>query len=149
MIHKYFNGVLPEYGKLESVDHAYKDKSEAMINAVDVQMGELAFSKALQSIWEVISAGNKYIDETAPWILAKDPAMKERLGTVMYCLAESQRLVYSLLAAFMPSTAEKGLGYLGAGYPPAAESLSWGKLTGGTKIVKAEALFPRIEEKGE
>jgi methionyl-tRNA synthetase len=75
--------------------------------------------------------------------------MKERLGTVMYCLAESQRLVYSLLAAFMPATAEKGLGYLGGNYPPTVESLAWGKLSGGTKIIKAEALFPRIEEKGE
>jgi methionyl-tRNA synthetase len=132
-----------------AVDVAYREKSSAMITAVDTQMGDLAFSKALQSIWEVISAGNKYIDETAPWTLAKDPAMKERLGTVMYCLAESQRLVYSLLAAFMPSTAEKGLGYLSGDYPPTVESLAWGKLAGGTTIIKAEALFPRIEEKEE
>ncbi len=131
------------------VDKAYMEKSVAMVQTVDAQMGELAFSKALQSIWEVISAGNKYIDETAPWTLAKDPAQKERLGTVMYCMAESQRLVYSLLAAFMPATAEKGLCYLGVANPPTAESLAWGKLTAGTKIIKAEALFPRIEEKGE
>ncbi len=149
MIHKYFGGELPECGAMEAVDVAYQEKSSAMISAVDTQMGDLAFSKALQSIWEVISAGNKYIDETAPWTLAKDSAMKERLGTVMYCLAESQRLVYSLLAAFMPSTAEKGLGYLGGDYPPTVESLAWGKLAGGTTIIKAEALFPRIEEKGE
>ncbi|NVN99620.1 MAG: methionine--tRNA ligase [Geobacteraceae bacterium] len=149
MINKYFDGELPSCGALEDVDKAYMEKSTAMIGAVDTLMGELAFSKALQSIWEAISAGNKYIDETAPWTLAKDPAMKDRLGTVMYCLAESQRLVHSVLAAFMPTTAEKALGYLGCDYPPTADSLVWGKLTGGTKIVKAEALFPRIEEKGE
>jgi methionyl-tRNA synthetase len=149
MINKYFGGILPECGKMESVDTAYMEKSSAMITAVDTQMGELAFSKALQSIWEVISAGNKYIDETAPWTLAKDPAQSARLGTVMYCLAESQRLVYSILAAFMPTTAEKGLGYLGTAYPPTAATLKWGELACGTTIIKAEALFPRIEEKGE
>jgi len=149
MIIKYFNGELPECGPMSELDRTYMEKSVAMVQTVDAQMGELAFSKALQSIWEVISAGNKYIDETAPWTLAKDPALKERLGTVMYCLAESQRLVYSLLSAFMPATAEKGLCYLGVANPPTAESLAWGKLAAGTKIVKAEALFPRIEEKGE
>ncbi len=149
MICKYFDCQLPSCGPMSDLDTAYREKSVAMVQSVDSLMSELAFSKALQSIWEVISAGNKYIDETAPWTLAKDPAQKERLGTVMYCLAESQRLVYSLLAAFMPSTAEKGLCYLGTEFPPTADSLSWGKLTGGTKIIKAEALFPRIEEKGE
>ncbi|MBP1728439.1 MAG: metG [Deltaproteobacteria bacterium] len=149
MIDKYFGGQLPACGPLTPLDTAYLEKSTAMVGSVAAQMGELAFSKALQSIWEVISAGNKYIDETAPWTLAKDPAQKERLGTVMYCLAESQRLVYCLLAAFMPSTAEKGLGYLGAAFPPEADSLQWGRLAAGTSITKAEALFPRIEERGE
>jgi methionyl-tRNA synthetase len=149
MINKYFDGRLPRCSQLSAVDTAYMEKSMAMVTAVDTHMDDLAFSKALQSIWEVISAGNKYIDETAPWTLAKDPAQQERLGTVMYCLAESQRLVHSLLAAFMPATAEKGLGYLGASFPPDADSLQWGRLAGGTTIIKAEALFPRIEEKGE
>ncbi len=149
MINKYFGGVLPACGTLEAVDSAYREKSVAMLAAVDTQMGELAFSKALQSIWEVISAGNKYIDETAPWALAKDPAQADRLGTVMYCLAESQRLVYTLLAAFMPATSAKGLGYLGVTAPPSAASLAWGGMAAGTTVTKAEALFPRIEEKGE
>jgi len=149
MINKYFGGLLPACGSLTGLDTAYMEKSMAMVGAVDAQMGELAFSKALQSIWEVISAGNKYIDETAPWTLAKDPAQQERLGTVMYCLSESQRLVHSLLAAFMPATAEKGLAYLGAPFPPDADSFQWGRLAAGTVITKAEALFPRIEERGE
>ena len=149
MICKYFGGDLPSCWELTPIDAAYRAKSEAMITQVNNQMEDLAFSKALQSIWEVISAGNKYIDETAPWSLAKDPALKERLGTVMYCLAESQRLVYTLLSAFMPSTSIKGLTYLGCPAPLSATDLSWGKLTAGTRITKAEALFPRIEEKAE
>jgi methionyl-tRNA synthetase len=149
MINKYFSGELPACGPLTPLDSAYREKSVALAPTVNGLMEELAFSKALQAIWEVISAGNKYIDETAPWGLAKDPSQKERLGTVMYCLAESQRIIYSLLAAFMPATAAKGLAYLGAGYPPAPESFQWGKLAAGTAIAKAEALFPRIEEKKE
>ena len=149
MINKYFNGTLPACGELTPLDCTYRDKSVEMLKTVDTQMSELAFSKALQSIWEVISAGNKYIDETAPWTLAKDPAQQERLGTVMYCLAESQRLVYSILAAFMPATSAKGLGYLGMTAAPDQEALSWGRLAAGTTITKAEALFPRIEEKAD
>jgi methionyl-tRNA synthetase len=149
MINKYFGGTMPACGELTETDSAYRAKSVAMVDTVATLMGELAFSKALQSIWEVVSAGNKYIDETAPWTLAKDPAQAGRLGTVMYCLAESQRLVYSLLSAFMPATAVKGLGYLGTTDQPSEASLSWGVMAGGTTITKAEALFPRIEDKPE
>ena len=149
MINKYFGGVLPACVELTPLDCAYRDKSIEMLKSVDTQMSELAFSKALQSIWEVISAGNKYIDETAPWTLAKDPAQQERLGTVMYCLAESQRLVYSILAAFMPATSAKGLSYLSITAAPDEEALTWGRLAAGATITKAEALFPRIEEKAD
>jgi methionyl-tRNA synthetase len=148
MINKYFGGVMPACGELDEIDRIYRDKSVAMVGNVASHMDELAFSKALQSIWEVISAGNKYIDETAPWTLAKDPSQATRLGTVMYCLAESQRLVYSILSAFMPATSVKGLGYLGGG-TPSETSLAWGEMAAGTSITKAEALFPRIEEKAE
>ena len=108
-------------------------------------MDELAFSKALQAIWEVISAGNKYIDDSAPWTLAKDPAQKERLETVMYCLLESQRVTHCLLSAFMPTTAAKALGSLGWKEEISKEGLVWGGLKAGATITKAEALFPRIE----
>ena len=111
-------------------------------------MDDLAFSKALQSIWEVISAGNKYIDETAPWTLAKDPAHEERLATVMYYMLESQRIVYCLLSSFMPATAARALQYLGSDCAATEAGLTWGGLATGTRIVKAEPLFPRIEEQG-
>jgi methionyl-tRNA synthetase len=118
-----------------------------MITAVDKLIDDLAFSKALQAIWDVISAGNKYIDDTAPWTLAKDPAQKERLATVMYCLLESQRVVHCILSAFLPTTTEKALCSLG--WPEAAsmDGLVWGGLKAGMTVTKAEALFPRFEEK--
>jgi methionyl-tRNA synthetase len=147
MLVKYFNGVLPTPGPLAEVDQSLKAKAETMITTVDSCMDELAFSKALQAIWEVIGAGNKYIDETTPWALAKDPANQERLATVMYCLLEVQRLIHSLVAPFMPETAQKALISLGWTSELSQQDLIWGKLSAGTQINKAEALFPRIETK--
>ena len=149
MLGKYFGGVLQAPGVETELDTAYREKTVAMTAQVDGQIEDLAFSKALQSIWEVISAGNKYIDATAPWTLAKDPAQKERLGTVMYYMLESQRIVYFMLSAFMPKTAEKGLCYLGINEAPDEAGLAWGGLAAGSAIAKAEPLFPRIDEKGE
>ena len=149
MLGKYFGGVLQTPSEETELDAAYREKTVAMIAQVDGHLEDLAFSRALQAIWEVISAGNKYIDETAPWTLAKDPAQKERLSTVMYYMLESQRIVYTLLSAFMPKTSEKGLCCLGWPDAPSADDLAWGKLAPGLAIAKAEALFPRIEEKGE
>jgi methionyl-tRNA synthetase len=149
MVNKYFDGTVQQPGELADVDIAYRDKTVVMVTQVEGLMDELAFSRALQAIWEVVSAGNKYIDETAPWSLAKDPALKERLATVMYCVLESQRIVYLLLSAFMPRTAHKGLGYLGQAEEPEGAALAWGGLAAGTRITKAEPLFPRIEDKGE
>ncbi|MBI1920236.1 MAG: methionine--tRNA ligase [Geobacter sp.] len=148
MINKYFEGIVQPTGPLQEIDESLKSRTEAMVVQVESHLGDLAFSKALQAIWEVISAGNKYIDESAPWTLAKDPAQKERLATVMYCILESQRICHHLLAPFMPETAKKALGYLGWDAEPAASGLQWGGLKEGTSVVKAEALFPRIEEKG-
>ena len=116
-----------------------------MVATVDRLIDEMAFSKALQAIWEVISAGNKYIDDSAPWTLAKDPANRERLATVMYCLLESQRLTHCILSAFMPTTAAKALCSLGWQEEISQAGLQWGGLKQGTIITKAEALFPRIE----
>ncbi|MBP1751309.1 MAG: metG [Geobacteraceae bacterium] len=149
MINKYFGGIVQEPAELEDLDKVYRAKTEEMLRQVDGCMDDLAFSKALQAIWEVISAGNKYIDETAPWTLAKDPSRRERLGTVMFCVLESQRVVYTLLSAFMPDTAEKGLKYLGCDRKPTSDQLEWGCLQPGTKVTKAEPLFPRIEEKDD
>lgn len=147
MLVKYFDGTLPAPGPLVEQDLALKAKAEAMIAAVDDCMEELAFSKALQAIWEVIGAGNKYIDETTPWVLAKDPANQKRLATVMYCLLEAQRLIHSLISPFMPETASKALNSLGWTGELSQDDLVWGKLSPGTPIRKAEALFPRIENK--
>ena len=149
MINKYFEGLVQEPAETTEIDRAYRARTEEMVRQVDAHMDELAFSKALQAIWEVVSAGNKYIDETAPWALAKDSAQKTRLATVMYHMLESQRVVYLLLSSFMPKTGAKGLGYLGFEGIPSEEGLAWGGLQAGTRVMKAEPLFPRVEAEGE
>lgn len=147
MLVKYFDGTLPAVGPLSELDNALKVKAEGMVTAVDICMDELAFSKALQAIWDTISAGNKYIDDTAPWAMAKNPAQREQLATVMYCLLEMQRLVHVLISPFMPETSRKALDSLGWDREPSEDQLFWGQLEAGTAIHKAEALFPRIENK--
>jgi methionyl-tRNA synthetase len=113
-------------------------------------MDELAFNKALQTIWELVGAANKYIDETAPWALAKDAEKRERLGTVMYNLIEAIRLIALLVAPYLPETAGKIMGTLGC--DPSDLNLEgkdqWGGLVPGAKVAKAEPLFPRIETEG-
>jgi methionyl-tRNA synthetase len=147
MVHKYFEGNLPAPGEDEELDRRFIDRFPAAVRTVDVQMNELAFNKALQTIWELISAANKYIDETAPWALAKDEERRERLGTVMYNLIEAVRLIALLIAPFMPETAAKTMVTLGG--DPEALNLEgndgWGALQPGTPIAKATPLFPRIE----
>jgi len=142
---KYFGGILPQPSELSDIDNALMNKTEQMIAAVETHMNDLAFSKTLQAIWEVISAGNKYIDESAPWALAKDPTQQKRLATVMYCLLESQRIVHIILSAFLPATSEKALKSLGYDGTAEKEQLAWGGLKAGNMITKAEALFPRME----
>ena len=147
MVNKYFHGILPPATAPEAIDEAYLARFPAAVTSVDEQMNDLAFNKALQTIWELVGASNKYIDDTAPWALAKDPANTERLGTVMYNLLEAVRLIGLLVSPFMPQTAlsiEQTLGLSAAEVILDGQD-SWGGLQPGATIAKATPLFPRIE----
>ncbi len=147
MLNKYYQGKLPEPGPLEEFDNALIEKISSVLTELDQQMENLAFNRALQSIWSVVKAANKYIDDTAPWGLAKDPAQAQRLASVMYNLIETVRLIGLMIAPFMPDTGAKIRVILGQ--DPAEAVLegqdAWGKLQPGQKIAKAAPLFPRIE----
>ncbi|MDT8441129.1 MAG: methionine--tRNA ligase [Desulfuromonadales bacterium] len=147
MLNKYFAGELPKPGAPDDVDTALRAKFAATLPVVDAQMNELAFNKALQSLWELVSAANKYIDETAPWVLAKDEGNRARLGSVLYNLLEAVRLISLLVDPFMPETAAKIDDILGldARQVHLAGQDSWGGLKPGSQIAKAAPLFPRIE----
>ena len=147
MVNKYFKGILPAPTAADQLDEKLSQQFTAAIAQVDEQMNDLAFNRALQTIWELVSAANKYIDETAPWALAKDPAQEGRLGTVMYNLLEGVRLIALLVAPFMPGKAEDILNTLSC--DPSDMKLEnndrWGGLQPGVTINKATPLFPRIE----
>lgn len=147
MLNKYFGGILPEPSDQRTEDDPYIAAFANTVNNVDGFMQDLAFNKALQAIWELISLGNKYIDDMAPWALAKDESQHARLGTIMYNLLDSLRLVALLIAPVMPETSGKILDILGC--EPEQMTLAgndrWGLLKPGTIIAKAKPLFPRIE----
>lgn len=107
MIAKYFDGVLPESREREAIDEDLVNLCHTTKCKVEDLMEQLQFSLALTEIWELIKRCNKYIDETTPWLLAKDENKQIRLATVLYNLAEVQRIVSVLLAPFLPSTATK------------------------------------------
>jgi methionyl-tRNA synthetase len=112
-------------------------------------MEDLAFNKALASLWEIVSTANKYVDETGPWALAKDEKDRPRLATVLYHTLESLRIIALLLAAFIPSTAKKMWSQLGIEEDLWEQNFKeigrWGGLKPGKKVTKPEPLFPRID----
>ena len=116
-------------------------------------MDELLFSNALAEIWRLISRTNKYIDETMPWVLAKSEEQKPRLGTVLYNLAESLRIISILISPFMPGTPKeirRQLGIEDDEILKTWESLSdFGKILAGTRVSKGEPIFPRLDVKKE
>ncbi|MBW1828437.1 MAG: methionine--tRNA ligase [Deltaproteobacteria bacterium] len=149
MVHKYFNGELPEPGTSHDEDDQLKNQAIALVDKYESFMKEMAFHKALMSVWEVISGVNKYIDTTAPWVLAKsDP---DRLNTVIFHIVETLRIVSGLIWPFMPESSEKiqaQLGLTGTGKNIKLDDLrKWGKERPGRKVEKAPALFPRIDTK--
>jgi methionyl-tRNA synthetase len=149
MVVKYFDGLIPVPSQPQDVDRGLQEVSERVLPQLSKQMDDLAFNRALISIWEIVGAGNKYIDETAPWALAKAEKDRPRLGTVLYQTLESLRMIALLLAAFMPSTSEKMWSQLGMEEnlweQNIKENGKWGGLKPGKKVAKPTPLFPRID----
>lgn len=153
MIEKYHGGVVTHKEGTEAVDKEFIALVNETVAGYSDAMDHMELNQAIKDVWNLIGRANKYIDETAPWILAKDPAQAERLQAVMYNLAEALRIVAILIAPFVPVTAPKIYEQLGLGKPESffmADAV-WGKMATGTKVQKGEPLFPRIEvtEAGE
>ena len=153
MIQKYFGGTIPAMGPLEDVDKDLGQMALGMKKTAEENMDAMEFSAALSEIWTLIRRSNKYIDETMPWILAKDESEKERLGTVMYHLAETLRFVSVLISPVMTKAPSLIRGQLGLSEDEAYagwESLgSFGAIPEGTKVGRAEPLFPRMDVEKE
>ena len=146
MLHKYFNGVLPEMGERTETEDELVSIAQNGVKKAAACMEELRVADAIDEIWNIVHASNKYIDKTLPWALAKDEALRPRLGTVMYHLLESIRYIGVLLASFMPETSQKILEQL-ATTATSFESLdTFGMLKTGDSVSKPEPLFARLDE---
>ena len=147
MIEKYHGGVVTHKEGTEAVDKEFIALVNETVANYKEDMDHMELNQAIKDVWALIGRANKYIDETAPWILAKDPAQAERLQAVMYNLAEALRIVAILIAPFVPVTAPKIYEQLGLGKPESflLADAEWGKLATGTKVQKGDPLFPRIE----
>ncbi|MCG8472042.1 MAG: methionine--tRNA ligase [Desulfobacterales bacterium] len=149
MSFKYFDGTVPKPDSSLMEELSLAGEAEKALESVRMEMPLFAFDRALKAIWAFVSRMNKYVDEMAPWDLAKDEAQKPRLETVMYNLLEGLRMVAGLIHPVMPETSAKMLSHLGAGDTPMLLTSfeTWGELPPGGSITKTKALFPRIDMK--
>ncbi|MEE3362964.1 MAG: methionine--tRNA ligase [Anaerovoracaceae bacterium] len=146
MIEKYCGGVIPEGGKGTEFDEDLIRISTTAVDEIEDAMEEFQFNVALEALWKIIRRANKYIDETEPWVLAKDEANREVLNTVMHNLAEALRIVTILLFPFMHHTADeikRQLGILDVDYEW-EDTRKW-DLTSGYKVKKGDPIFPRLD----
>ncbi len=149
MVEKYFSGIIPKPSTEADPDQDLKAMAVSTPGIVEEYMDNLQFSNALAEVWKLISRANKYIDQTMPWILAKDESKKDRLATVIYNLADCIRIISVLISSFMPNTPALIWAQLGMDH---GQGTDWedikqfGKLPTGIKVRKGEIIFPRIEQ---
>ena len=151
MVEKYFGGTLPTERQEGEPDTELRTMASTLRDRYEAEMERFQFQNALEQVFKTIQRANKYIDENAPWALAKDPANRVRLATVMYHLLETIRICATLLMPFMPESAEKIFDQIGAceGCRTWEKANVWGSLRPDATVHKGEALFPRIDaEKG-
>ena len=145
MIEKYFGGIIPSPSVKEAIDDELIKLAMEVPKKVAEDIDELRIPEALEAVFGLIGRANKYIDETTPWILAKDDSKKERLGTVLYNLAEALRISSVILSAFIPDTSKKINEQLNISAIDWDSLNSFGGTVVGTKVVKGDNLFPRID----
>ena len=145
MVNKYFDGVIQSGDVSGEFDEDLKNTALGAISAIEDKMSTFHVADSLDEIWKVVNRANKYIDETTPWVLAKDELQLPRLGTVLYNLIETIRIIASLLISYMPQTAEKIAKQIGADELSYESVKSFGATKQGTKVGDAEVLFARID----
>ena len=145
MINKYFDGVVSDGSVAGEFDEDLKSVATGAINKMEAKMKGLHVADSIDEIWAVVDRANKYIDETTPWILAKNEEDKPRLGTVLYNLAETIRIIAALLSSYMPETAQKIAAQINADNIDYESTKTFGLLKPGTKVGEAVPLFARID----
>ena len=147
MVEKYFGGTLIAEREADPIDDELVEMIKSTKGKYEKQMDALQLHLALEEVFKLIQRANKYIDECAPWVLAKDESKKPRLATVMYNLLEALRVALVMLTPFIPQSCEKAFAQIGA----AGEAVTWektgeyGVLPADVSVHKGETLFPRID----
>lgn len=148
MLNKYFDGVVPEPQDATDLDKQFVQSAQGLGRLIDQDLANFKLNEALSRIWQLIGRANKYVDERAPWALAKEDATKGQLATVMYNLVEVLRITALLIKSFLPETGEKIWAQLGIAEPIAETTLGdteFGGLKPGTVTRKGDPIFPRRE----
>ncbi len=145
MVNKYFDGVIQsgEFGG--EFDDDLKAAAVGAIDKITEKMKTFHVADSLDEIWVVVNRANKYIDETAPWVLAKNEENKPRLGTVLYNLTETIRIIAALLSPYMPDTSAKIAAQINASELTSESTKTFGALKSGVKVGAAEPIFARID----
>lgn len=145
MVEKYNDGIIPSPTKAEEIDSSLIEMGVSVATKVETYMDKLNFSGALEETWKLIRRTNKYVDETMPWVLAKEEK-KERLDTVLYNLSESLRITSILIKPFMGKTSNEIRRQLGLDEQINWEDAkTWGNIKEGTKVERGQIIFPRLE----
>jgi methionyl-tRNA synthetase len=147
MIEKYFSGKLPNEQEADVLDENLIKLSKEVCNSLENNMDEFQFSSALSDIWKLVAHLNRYIEETVPWNIAKDPSKQARLARVLYNLCEAFRIISILIEPFLPETSKKIREHISLQNSILnwEDAKVWGLLPKTSKIIKFEALFPRID----
>lgn len=149
MLQRYCQGTVPQPAETGTAANVLAEAAAKLLPDLDPLLNELAFHKALARLWEYIRLVNRYVDEQAPWALARDPAQRRQLDTVLYNQVESLRIIALLIFPFMPHTAASIWRQLGIKQGIAQQRLvtatAWGGILPGTQIQPGEQLFPRID----
>ena len=151
MAHKYFKGIVPQRDPSVAAEMDLELRNDAMstVSRFEKSMDVFAFHKALMAVWEFIGRMNKYVDVTAPWLLAKKKSNHQQLAVVIYNLLEGLRIIGGLIYPVMPDTAKTIQKHLGMNPDEPFYRLDrlreWGALTPGNQLLKAIILFPRID----
>ncbi len=148
MVEKYFDGKIPAAGPEQAHDKELREIAAAIPAQIDGDLAALAFGRYLQTVWQLVTRANRYVEENAPWTLAKKNDMI-RLASVLYNLAESLRIIGLMLYPVIPGTAQKIWNSIGVGKEISScrmkEEQAWGGLLPGAVIKPGEQLFPRID----
>ncbi|HHL2034864.1 methionine--tRNA ligase [Clostridium perfringens] len=145
MVYKYFDGVIQAPTCKEAIDDELINLALSTPGKVEASIDALKIPEALESIWTLISRANKYIDETTPWILAKDEEKKERLGTVLYNLLETLRFVSVMISPFLTETSVKINAQLNTKVTTWESLKEFNGTVAGDKVAKGDVIFPRID----